>query len=166
MKNNYNSIITLLIIVCFFIIGVEGYFLVSREKPYASPFSANTVQEDKTTPAVNVNAMRYLSTLLPGAIVSADEVTVYKGDISQIKPSPGTFGSLSYDKAIILKGPKGSSVLLLTQKSLEHLRIIDSSGSNLPFEFLNVGDKISIVETISLIDQSVPIIRRINITKE
>ena len=144
----------------------EGYFLINRTKPYTSPFSTNAAQEDKTAPAVNVNAMRYLSTLLPGAIVSADEVTLYKGNISQIKPSPGSFGSLSYDKAIVLKGSKGSSVLLLTQKSLENLRIIDSSGSNLPFEFLNVGDKISIVETISLIDQSVPIIRRINITKE
>lgn len=167
MKNKYERLLTLLIISCVFIIGIEGYFLIDHKKPYSSSFNINSSHANRRgTPAVNVNAIRYLTTLLPGAIISSYEETVYEGNISQIRQSPGAFGLLSYDKALVLKGEKGSSVILLTQKSLDNLKITDMSGNNLGFEQLNVGEKIRAIETIDLIDQSVPVLRKINITKE
>lgn len=167
MENKYKRLLTFLIVSCVFIIGVEGFFLIDRKKPYSSPFDVDALHADGgSTSAVNVNAIRYLATLLPGAISSSYEETVYEGSISQIKQSSGAFGLLSYDKALVLKGEKGGSVILLTQKSLDNLKITDMSGNSLKLESLNVGDKISAVETINLIDQSVPILRKISITKK
>lgn len=170
MRKRNNYLLFILIGFLLLFIGVESYTLFLHRKEesiYRPSFTLPDPKENNTTEyRLNRNILGYLGNLLTGALTSAEEKSSYSGVISWINKNSGIFGTLNYEKALIIKGAYGKSYLLLSKKDLRNTRITDSLGNDIAFENLELGDKIAITEVIDLTDKSSPITRKINIQKE